>query len=125
MSRSIGPKARSAGLAGPTRNTGGGANRDEVKKKDPALAALLDEIYGDGTWRYFKTSNPNRAPEDLVHLNGFDRMKMPTFSFNNSPRIQAAATQPSLNRPPPLAGRRGATGAATVPTTQPSGAGNR
>jgi alpha-glucosidase len=107
------------GWANP-RNTGGAANRDDVKKKDPALAALLNEIYGDGPWRYFKTSNASRAPEDLVHLAGFDRMKMPAFSFNNSPRVQAAATQPGLNRPPPLTGRRGATGATTVPATRPA-----
>jgi len=111
------------GWANP-RNSGGASNREELKKKDAPLAALLNEIYGDGSWRYFKTTNTNRPPEDLVHLAGLDRTKMPAFNFNNSPRIQAAATQPSLNTRPPAQGRRGAATPATAPATQPS-RGNR
>jgi len=40
-------------------NSGGLRNRDDVKQKDPELAALLKEIYGDGSWRYHKTTAKN------------------------------------------------------------------
>jgi len=80
-------------------NSGGIATRDQVKAKDPELAALLTEIYGDGKWKYLKTTakKPDgttlRPKEDLVHLAGLDalRNKFPVFDFNKSPRIVAAA----------------------------------
>lgn len=81
------------------KNAGGASNRAELKAKDPALAELLTEVYGDGEWRYHKTSDPKRSPEDLAHLAGFDRDAYPVFSFDNSPRIRAAATQPATTRP--------------------------
>jgi alpha-glucosidase len=85
-------------------NSGGLSVRDDVKKKDPELAALLTEIYGDGEWRYIKTTakkpdgTPMRPPEELAHLAGMDRSKIPVFNNNNSPRVQAAATQPDIAR---------------------------
>lgn len=83
-------------------NSGGLSVRNDVKTKDPELAALLKEVYGDGPWRYFKTTatNPDGTPmrpaAELAHLAGFDRSKIPNFNNNNSPRVQAAATQPSI-----------------------------
>ncbi len=78
-------------------------NRDQLKAYDPRLAALLTEVYGDGSWRYLKTNAPtrldgktfSRPPEDLLHLAGLDRSRLPAFSFENSPRIRAAATLPA------------------------------
>jgi hypothetical protein len=74
-------------------------NRQQLKDYDPRLAAILQEVYGDGTWRYVKTTNQpvvvgderyTRTPAELTHLDGIQRDKMPAFDFNNSPRIQAA-----------------------------------
>jgi hypothetical protein len=82
------------------RNNSGGLHvRDDVKKQDPELAALLTEIYGDGPWKYHKTTAKNadgtmmRPPEELAHLEGLDavRGQFPAFNFNNSPRIIAQA----------------------------------
>ena len=69
------------------RNAGGASNRKELKEKDSALAALLTEVYGDGDWRYVKTTN--RQESEVAHLAGIDRSKMPAFNLANSPRIQA------------------------------------
>jgi alpha-glucosidase len=70
------------------RNAGGAANRDQLKAKDPALAALLTEVYGDGPWRYVKPAN--RTAAETLHLVGLDRSKMPAFDIRKSPRVQAA-----------------------------------
>ena len=69
-------------------NSGGAANRYMLKAKDPTLAGLLTEVYGDVPWRYTKIAD-RKDPADLAHLAGFDRMKMPIFNFANSPRIRA------------------------------------
>ena len=82
-------------------NAGGIATREQVKEKDPLLAALLIEIYGDGPWRYIKTTarKPDgsmlRPKEELAHLEGLDELRpqIPAFNFNNSPRIIAARQQ--------------------------------
>jgi hypothetical protein len=82
-------------------NAGGIATREEVKQKDPLLAALLAEIYGDGPWRYVKTTarnadgSPVRPKEEMAHLAGLDELRpqIPAFNFNNSPRIIAQAEQ--------------------------------
>jgi hypothetical protein len=112
-------------------NSGGLSVRDDVKKKDPELAALLKEIYGDGEWRYFKTTakNPDGTPmrpaAELAHLAGLDRSLMPIFNNANSPRVQAAATQPGLafargGRGRGNRGGRGAAATAAAPSaTQP------
>lgn len=84
------------------RNSGGISTRQDVKENDPPLAALLEEIYGDGDWRYIKTTakNPDGTPmrpaSELAHLQGIDRSKIPVFNNNNSPRVQAAAANPEL-----------------------------
>jgi alpha-glucosidase len=84
------------------RNSGGISTREEVKEKDPPLAALLAEVYGDGEWRYIKTTatNPDGSPmrpaSELAHLAGIPRDKIPVFNNNNSPRVQLAAANPEL-----------------------------
>jgi hypothetical protein len=88
------------------RNSGGVRTRDDVKQKDPQLAALLTEIYGDGPWRYHKTTAKNsdgtsiRSKEELAHLEGLDalREKFPRYDNSNSPRIIALA-QENASRP--------------------------
>jgi hypothetical protein len=72
------------------RNAGGASNRKELKAKDEALVTLLTEVYGDEPWRYTKIAD-RHDEADLAHLAGFDRTKLPIFSFANSPRIQAQA----------------------------------
>ncbi len=62
-------------------------NREKLKKYDPRLAEFLQETFGDRTWRY--TRPAFRAAEDRKHLVGFNRDKLPRFSFENSPRIKA------------------------------------
>jgi hypothetical protein len=69
------------------RNAGGASNRAELKAKDPALAELLSEVYGDGDWRYVKTMN--RPAEDTKHLAGMDRSLFPAFDLSKSPRVRA------------------------------------
>ena len=92
-------------------NSGGLSVRNDVKNKDPELAALLKEIYGDGEWRYFKTTakNPDgttmRPAAELAHLAGsFDpREKSPT-STTTTPHA-------SRQQPPSPTSRRGGAGA--------------
>ncbi|HEY4330154.1 MAG TPA: hypothetical protein VGN88_10500, partial [Phycisphaerae bacterium] len=81
-------------------------NRDQQKQYDPQIAALLKEVYGDGSWRYVKSTNQPvvvdavtfiRSPDDLSHLLGLNRTTLPAFNFNNSPRI--LATRPGASRP--------------------------
>jgi hypothetical protein len=82
-------------------NSGGLSNRDDVKRKDPALAALLAEVYGDGSWRYVRTNakgpdgKPLRSSKDLNHLAGLEevRSQFPVFDFQKSPRIIEADRQ--------------------------------
>ena len=82
-------------------NSGGLTVRDDVKQKDPQLAALLKEIYGDGPWRYHKTTaknadgTPMRSPGELAHLEGLDdlRAQFPVYNNRNSPRIIALAKE--------------------------------
>jgi alpha-glucosidase len=62
-------------------------NRDKLKQYDPRLAEFLAETFGDGAWRYSKPTA--RPAEQRAHLEGLDRDKLPRFSFENSPRIQA------------------------------------
>src|ERR1051325_7327710 len=78
-------------------NSGGLRNRDDVKQKDPQLAALLAEIYGDDAWRYHKTTaknsdgTPMRSKDELAHLEGLDEVRgqFPVYNNRNSPRIIA------------------------------------
>ena len=83
------------------RNSGGLRTRDDVKQKDPQLAALLAEIYGDGPWRYHKTTakksdgTPMRSQAELAHLEGLDALRgqFPIYNNRNSPRIIALAQE--------------------------------
>ena len=83
------------------RNSGGLNTRDDVKKQDPQLAALLVEIYGDGPWRYHKTTaknsdgTPMRSKDELAHLEGLDALRdqFPIYNNRNSPRIIALAQE--------------------------------
>ena len=84
-----------------TNNSGGLRVRDDVKQKDPELAALLTEIYGDGPWRYHKTTAKNadgttiRPANELAHLEGLDSLRgqFPVYSVTNSPRVIALARE--------------------------------
>lgn len=49
--------------------------RTAVKNKDPDLAALLTEVYGDNEWRY----TPPTTRVHLQHLQGFSPQDSPTF----------------------------------------------
>ena len=65
------------------------------------MAALLAEIYGDGAWRYHKTTaknsdgTPMRSKDELAHLEGLDavRGQFPVYNNRNSPRIIALALE--------------------------------
>ena len=52
--------------------------RAELKKYDPHLAKLIQEIFGDGKWRYQRPTNRKPAPP---HLKGYDAAKAPTFAW--------------------------------------------
>jgi hypothetical protein len=88
-------------------NSGGLRAREDVKQKDPELAALLAEIYGDGPWRYHKTTarnsdgTPMRDRDELAHLEGLDalRGRFPVYNENNSPRVIALARQNAARAP--------------------------
>lgn len=63
--------------------------REKLKKYDPTLASLLEEVYGDGNWRYIR---PHDRPEpERRHLNGFDRAKGPTFAWPKEPAASGRA----------------------------------
>ena len=51
--------------------------RDKLKEYDPALAALLTEVYGDTDWRY--TRAVTRL--SLLHLQGFNPKDSPKFEW--------------------------------------------
>ncbi len=51
--------------------------RDKLKEYDPALAALLTEVYGDRDWRYTKAITRGH----LAHLQGFNPETSPKFEW--------------------------------------------
>ncbi|MXV72849.1 hypothetical protein F4Z99_01070 [Candidatus Poribacteria bacterium] len=51
--------------------------RDKLKEYDPALAALLTEVFGDLDWRYTRAVTRTH----LVHLQGFNSEKSPKFEW--------------------------------------------
>lgn len=53
--------------------------REELREYDPALAKLVEEVYGDRLWRYQKP--PNRSGEQNAHLKGMDLKDSPKFSW--------------------------------------------
>ncbi len=67
--------------------------RDEVRAHDPALATLLEEVFGGRPWRYV---NPRARPQP-GHLAGFDRSKAPRFDWPAEVTM-AFARQEALER---------------------------
>lgn len=64
--------------------------REKLKAYDPALAALLAEVFGDNPWRYRKPME--REPEGRAHLEGFDHASAPRFRWRkevvpDAPRV--------------------------------------
>ena len=57
--------------------------RAELKEYDPKLAALCEEVLGDGPWRYRKPLQ--RSAEDRAHLEGYDFATQPTFQWREEP----------------------------------------
>jgi hypothetical protein len=51
--------------------------RDELKEYDPRFATLLEEVFGDGEWRYVGARE--RVGQD--HLAGWDPEASPTFAW--------------------------------------------
>lgn len=51
--------------------------RDKLKEYDPALAALLTEVFGDSDWRYTQAITRTH----LVHLQGFTPEESPEFEW--------------------------------------------
>lgn len=52
--------------------------RDKLKEYDPALAALLTEIFGDTDWRYTQAITRTH----LTHLQGFNPEESPRFKWS-------------------------------------------
>ena len=72
--------------------------REHLKEYDPALAKMLAEVFGDGSWRYIRTDGKPlvidgkshlRPANETAHLIGLDREQIPAFSFAKSKNIQA------------------------------------
>ncbi len=51
--------------------------RAELKQYDPALATLLEEVFGDTEWRY----SPATARTHMAHLRGFNPADSPRFEW--------------------------------------------
>ncbi|MCR9118073.1 MAG: hypothetical protein NXI22_14145 [bacterium] len=51
--------------------------REEIKKYDPRLSALLKEVFGDHDWRY----SPPAARTEMAHLRDYKTTKWPTFAW--------------------------------------------
>ena len=52
--------------------------REKLKEYDPALAALLTEVFGDTDWRYTQVVTRTH----LLHLQGYDPEKSPKFEWS-------------------------------------------
>lgn len=66
-------------------------NREKLAEYDPRLARFLAATFGENSWRYTKIAE--RSSGQCGHLQGFDRDQMPTFRFENSPRIRTKSTR--------------------------------
>ena len=51
--------------------------RAELREYDPVLAGLLEEIYGDGEWRYIRPCDREVSPR----LAGYDPAAAPRFKW--------------------------------------------
>lgn len=56
--------------------------RKELKEYDAALAALCEEVFGDGSWRYKKPAE--RDAPGRAHLLDFDPIKAPRFEWRET-----------------------------------------
>ena len=65
--------------------------RAELKAYDPALAALCDEVFGDGEWRYARPAD--RSPADRAHLGELDPATAPHFRWREYPITDAPRVQ--------------------------------
>ncbi len=72
------------------------STRAELKKYDPRIAALCQEVYGDGEWRYVR---PEKRHPPSPHLAGFDRDQAPAFSWQPLSEQQKAGLR--SEDPPP------------------------
>lgn len=52
---------------------------EAVREHDPALAALLVEVFGDEPWCYVRPHD--RDDSDTRHIDGFDRARAPAFDW--------------------------------------------
>ncbi len=57
--------------------------RAELREYEPALAALCEQVLGDGEWRYLRPRERDDA--DRVHLSGFDFDNPPRFEWREEP----------------------------------------
>jgi len=57
--------------------------RAELRAYDPPLAALCEEVFGDGDWRYVKTAERDAAGR--AHLAGLDLDDLPRFRWREAP----------------------------------------
>lgn len=64
--------------------------RARLKKHDPRLAKLCEEVFGDKSWRYVRPAL--RTPADRAHLPGYDPTKPPRFAW----RQVAVGERPSV-----------------------------
>ncbi len=64
--------------------------RDELREYDPTLAALCEEVFGDGDWRYRKPMVRDAA--DQSHLSDVDFENLPRFNW----RDEAIPAQPRV-----------------------------
>ena len=67
--------------------------RAELRKYDPALARLCEQVFGDRTWRYKKPQL--RDPAERAHLANVDFEKLPKFQWRKEaiPKIAKVLIQ--------------------------------
>ncbi len=95
--------------------------RAQIKTYDPRLAALLNEVFGDGPWRYLP---PAKRSPPSPHLAGFDVSRAPTFKWPDrllTPEERAG--QEALAHIPPGGGELPALAASSRPRWLSAGAG--
>jgi len=60
--------------------------RDELQAYDPTLAALCNEIFGDGSWRYINPQRRLPGTPGTSHLADFDQVAGRTFRWDPARR---------------------------------------
>jgi hypothetical protein len=70
--------------------------RAELKEYDPPLAALCEEIFGDGEWRYLRPQKRTPAP---AHLAGYDPKSAQRFSWEKLAERQKEQTEEEIVAP--------------------------